>query len=124
MRLEIQFRHMDRSEALEALVTEKVSHAVEGFLHRHDAHIQIWLISDLNLTTRGTGEFCCEIEIRYPKKKQLFIQKKHIDMHNAIQEATDTLGVLLDEAGKRELDHRHSREEVRAARTAATDTGT
>ncbi len=107
MRLDIRFRHMDRSEAVENLATDKVMQAIDGFLHRHDAHIQVWLVSDLNRTNRGTGRFICEIEVRYPKKKHFFIQKSHEDMHNAIQEACDKLKVLLDEAGKRELDVRH-----------------
>ncbi len=106
MRLDIRFRHMDRSEALEDLTTDKVMHAVEGFLHRHDAHIQVWLISDLNRTNRGTGNFKCEIEVRCPRKKDYFISKVDEDMHYAIQEATDKLKILLDEAGKRELDQR------------------
>ena len=112
MRMEIRFRHMDRSEALEALTTEKVSQAVEGFVHRHDAHIQVWLISDLNITNRGTGHFICEIEVRYPKKKAFFIRKESSDMHMAIQDASDKLKVLLDEAGKKEIDLRNSPQEI------------
>lgn len=112
MRLEIHFRHMERSESLEALVTDKVTRAVEGFSHRHDAHVQVWLISDLNLTNRGTGHFICEIEIRYPRKKHFFIQKKDEDMHAAIQEACDKLDVILDEAGKKEIDQRNHPAEI------------
>lgn len=103
MRMEIRFRHMERSEPLEALATEKVTQAVEGFVHRHDAHIQVWLISDLSLVNRGTGSFICEIEVRYPRKKHFFIRKESPDMHSAIQEACDKLKVLLDEAGKKEV---------------------
>jgi ribosome-associated translation inhibitor RaiA len=106
MRLEIRFRHMDRSEALENLATEKITQAVEGFVHRHDAHIQAWLISDLNRLNRGTGSFICEIEVRYPKKKHFFITKSDRDMHVAIQQAANKLKVVLDEAGKKELDSR------------------
>ena len=107
MRLDIHFRHMDRSESLENLVTEKVTHSVDGFLHRHDAHIQVWLVSELNKANRGSGSFICEIEIRYPKKKQYFIRKQNPDMHTAIQDAADKLKVLVDEAGKKETDLRH-----------------
>ena len=70
MRIDVQFRHMNRSEVLEAYVTDKVNVAVEGFVHRHDAHVMVWLVSDLNRTNRGTPEFCCEIEVRYPKKER------------------------------------------------------
>lgn len=112
MRLEVQFRHMDRSESLEQLAIDKISQAVEGFVHRHDAHVQVWLISDLNRTNRGTGMFCCEIDVRYPKKRDLFISKKDVDMKVAIQDATDSLKVMLDEAGKRERSMR--REPIQA----------
>lgn len=122
MRLEIRFRHMDRSEALETLATEKVTQAVEQFVHRHDAHVQVWLISDLNRTNRGTGQFICEIEVRYPRKKDVFIRKMDSDMHGALQEACDKLKVLLDEAGKKEIALRnepvqlsHAEEEAREA---------
>lgn len=108
MRLDVQFRHMDRSEALESLAIEKVTTAIDNFLHRHDAHIQVWLISDLNRTNRGTPNFICEIEVRYPPRKSFFVSKTSPDMNTALQDATDTLGVLLDEAGKKELDKRNT----------------
>jgi ribosome-associated translation inhibitor RaiA len=107
MRLDVQFRHMERSETLEDYALDKVTQAVEGFVHRHDAHVMIWLISDLNRTNRGTPEFKCEIEVRYPKKRDVFISKNAPEMHSAIQAAADKLKVLLDEAGKREKALRH-----------------
>lgn len=107
MKLDIHFRHMDRIESLENLVTEKVMHAVDGYSHRHDAHVQVWLVSDLNRTNRGTGSFICEIEVRAPRKKHFFIQKRNIDMHTAIQDAADKLQILLDNDAKREIDERH-----------------
>jgi len=110
---------MERSEALEFLTTEKIRQAVDGFLHRHDAHIQVWLVSDLNRTSRGNGSFICEIEVRYPRKKHFFIQKTNMDMHTAIQDATDKLKILLDEAGKKELDMRQDRKAGRRAERAA-----
>jgi ribosome-associated translation inhibitor RaiA len=115
MRIEVRFRHMDRSESLEAFTLEKVGQAVEEFSHRHDPHVQVWLISDLNLSNRGTGEFLCEIEVRYPRKKHFFISKSAPDMHVAIQDSVDRLKTLLDEAGKRELDHRHDDARERAS---------
>jgi ribosomal subunit interface protein len=113
MRLEVQFRHMDRSEALETLAVEKISAAVEEFVHRHDAHVQVWLNSDLNRANRGTGQFTCEIDVRYPKKKELFVSKSDTDIHTAIQEAADSLAIMLDEAGKREISLRREPLETR-----------
>jgi ribosome-associated translation inhibitor RaiA len=100
MRIDVQFRHMERSEALEAYAVEKISTAVNGFIHTHDSHVLIWLISDLNRANRGTPLFCCEVEVRYPQKKNVFISKTDQDIHLAINEAADKLSVMLDEAGK------------------------
>jgi ribosome-associated translation inhibitor RaiA len=108
MRIEVQFRHMDRSESLEAYAIEKLGQAVQEFIHAHDSHVLIWLVSDLNRTNRGTPEFCCEVEVRYPKKKDVFISKSNQDIHLAINEAAEKLGVILDEAGKRELSKRRT----------------
>jgi ribosome-associated translation inhibitor RaiA len=108
MRIDVQFRHMDRSEALETYAVDKISMAVGGFVHAHDSHVMIWLCSNLNRTNRGTPEFCCEFEVRYPQKKDVFISKSDKDIHLAINEAADKLSVILDEAGKREISLRRS----------------
>lgn len=107
MRLDLHFRHMERSDALEFLVNERVAHALDGFLHRHDSHVLIWLISDLNRTKRAPGSFICEIEVRCPRRRNFFVHKTNSDMHTAIHEAVDKLKVLLDGAGKKEIDHQH-----------------
>jgi ribosome-associated translation inhibitor RaiA len=107
MRIDVQFRHMERSEALEDYALDKITQAVEGFVHRHDAHVMVWLISDLNRANRGTPQFECEIEVRYPRKKDVFISKSAPEMHAAIQDAADKLTIVLDEAGKREKTLRH-----------------
>lgn len=106
MRIDVQFRHMDRSEALEAYAVEKISTAVGGFVHAHDSHVLIWLISDLNRANRGTPLFCCEVEVRYPQKRDVFISKANQDIHLAINEAADKLSIMLDEAGKKEIARR------------------
>lgn len=108
MRIEVQFRHMDRSESLEAFAVDKISMAVESFAHAHDSHVMIWLVSDLNRSNRGTPEFCCEIEVRYPGKKDVFISKTNTDIHMAINEASDKLSVMLDEIGKKQLHARRA----------------
>lgn len=102
MNINIHFRHMERSDALESLVTSKVTRALEHCLHRPDANIDVWLISERNLTNRGTGWFICEIEVRYPPRKRLFIRKDADDMHVAIQDAADAIHTLIDESGKKE----------------------
>ena len=106
MRLEVRFRHMDRSEALEELVTNKVNSALENFSHRHDCHVQVWLVSELNRNNRGTPHFLCEIDVRYPQKKDVFVSRDSSDMNGAVQAAVDTVEELLAEEGKRELSSR------------------
>lgn len=108
MRIDVQFRHMDRSESLETYVTDRISTVVQEFVHAHDSHVMIWLVSDLNRSNRGTPEFCCEIEVRYPGKKDVFISKSNSDIHLAINEASDKLSVMLDEIGKKQIAQRRS----------------
>lgn len=105
---------MERSEALESLVAEKVMQAVEGFLHRHDAHVMVWLISERNRTNRGSGSFICEVEVRAPRKQTYFVAKQNMDMHIAIQDTTDKLKIALDEAGKKEIARRNESSIVEA----------
>ena len=102
MKLDIHFRHMDRSESLEDIVTAKIDQVIEAVLHSHDAHIQVWLIADVGRENRGTGSFTCEAEVRLPQKKDFFLRKSDADMHVAINDAMLTLRTLLDEAGKKE----------------------
>ncbi len=102
MNINIRFRNMERSSALESLVTSKVTRALEHCLHRPDANIDVWLISERNLNNRGTGWFICEIEVRFPPRKRFFIRKDGADMHVAIQDAADAIGTIIDEEGKKE----------------------
>jgi len=106
MRLEVRFRHMERSEALEELATQKVSAAVEGFSHRHATHVQVWLVSELNRTTTRLASFVCEVEVRYPHKKDIFVSRESPDMRTAISDACDAVETLLTDAGKKELSQR------------------
>jgi|GEM_PF-3405002 len=109
MRLEVRFRHMERSESLEELATQKVSAAVEGFNQRHSTHVQVWLVSELNRTATRLPCFVCEIEVRYPHRRDLFVSRESADMRTAIFEACDSLETLLTEAGKKELEHRSTK---------------
>ncbi len=119
MRLEIRFRQMERSEALEELVHDKISQAVADFSNRHETHIQVWLVSDLNRTSRSQGSFICEIDVRYPPRKDFYIHKTSDDMRVAIQEATDKLRARLNDAGKKELSARQRRQLDDEAATSA-----
>jgi ribosome-associated translation inhibitor RaiA len=100
---------MDRSEALEEFVTDKLSQVIAEFNHSHDAHAQVWLVSELNRATRGVAgeQFVVEIEVRTPGKHRHFISKTANDIYLAIGSASDALKVLLDEAGKRQRSQRH-----------------
>ena len=106
MNLEIRFRHMERSEALEDFVRDKISHSLAHVLHRRDAHVQVWLVSERNLVNRGTGWFVCEIDVRIPPRKDVYVQKAGQDMYAAVQAAVDRAHILLDESGKKERSRR------------------
>jgi ribosome-associated translation inhibitor RaiA len=108
MRIEIRFHHMDRSEALETYVNEKLSDVIDEVLHRRDGHILVWLNADTNRTTRANPTFVCEFEVRYPPRKDIFVSRSGADMHVAINEAVDSLRGLLREDGKREVQNMRS----------------
>lgn len=112
MKIDIRFRHMERSEPLEEFVTAKLTRVLENVLHRQEAHIQVWLISELNLANRGTGWFICEINTRYPPRKDFFVRKEASDMYVAIQDAVDATRILIDEAGKKESHQRKQSQPV------------
>lgn len=103
MRFEVHFNHMERSEALEAYATDKVADVVEHFLHREDAHVQIWLDAVHSRSQKGVPEYKAEIEVRFPPKKDLFVQKSDADMYSAVNQAVDALKLVLREDGKREV---------------------
>lgn len=106
MKTDVHFKDMVRSEALENFAATHVDAIVSEFLNRHDYHTQIWLKTEHGHNERGVPMFCCEIDIRYPPKKEVFIQKFHNDMYQAVRMAVDSLKVTLREISKRELDSR------------------
>ncbi len=113
MRLEIHFNHMARSEHLEAFVRERLEPVIEGVSRREDCHVMVWLMNVHSRAQRGVPELRCEIEVRYPPKRDFFVAKGADDMHMAITAAIDVLRAHLAEAGRREIDRR------RSARSAA-----
>lgn len=107
MRTEVHFAHMQRSEALENYALERIEPIVEEFLNREDCHLQIWLNKEHSRHQKGAPEFKCEINVRFPPKKEVFVNKSDEDMHTAINIAASTLQTLLREESKRELNRRH-----------------
>ncbi|MCM2281962.1 MAG: HPF/RaiA family ribosome-associated protein [Bdellovibrionaceae bacterium] len=108
MRLEIHFNHMTRSEHLETFVRERLDPVIEGVLHRHDCHVMVWLMNVHSRVQRGVPELRCEIEIRYPPKRDFFVTKSSDDIHLAIIDSVDALKIHLDEDGKREIERRRT----------------
>lgn len=108
MRLEIHFNHMARSEHLETFVRERLEPVIEGVLHRADCHVMVWLMNVHSRVQRGVPELRCEIEVRYPPKRDFFVAKSSDDMHLAIVDAVDALRIHLAEDGRREIDRRRS----------------
>ena len=106
MRLEFHFNHMERSEALETFVTERLQPVIDDVLHRSDCHVMVWLITVNSRVQRGVPEFRAEIEIRYPPRKDFFVAKNADDIHVAVVDAIDALREHIREDGKREIDLR------------------
>ena len=109
MRIDVQFTHMERSEALEEFAIEKLEPILESMLNRESGHAQVWLVCDHSRHhQRGAPEYRCEVEVRYPPRKDVFVCKADEDIHAAIQEAAAALKSLLRSESKREIDeHRH-----------------
>jgi ribosomal subunit interface protein len=103
MRIDVRFTHMDRSEALETYVQEKLTDILDEVLHRHDGHVMVWLNAETNRVAKTVPNFVCEFEVRYPPRKDLFVSRSSADMYAAINEAIDSLRMLLREEGKREV---------------------
>jgi ribosome-associated translation inhibitor RaiA len=68
----------------------------------------VWLMNVHSRVQKGVPEFRCEIEIRYPPKRDFFVAKSGDEMHAAIQYALDALKAHLREDGKREIDARRN----------------
>ncbi|GIL16345.1 MAG: hypothetical protein BroJett040_00960 [Oligoflexia bacterium] len=107
MRTEVHFTHMDRSEALESLALEKFEGIVEEFLHRDESHVQIWLVNEKSHGQKGEHQFKCEVSVRYPPKKEIFVNKTATDMHDAINMTASTLMQLLRDESKKEIKKKH-----------------
>ncbi len=126
MKIDVNFRHMDRSETLENYVIGKVEDIVsEVMANRSHCHVMVFLVNEYNRNGRGQPTYQCEIEVRYPPKHDVFVHKSDRDIHIAINEATDTLRNLLNENGKREHDWRAhgQRPEVRSEPESQVDEG-
>ena len=111
MRTEIHFKDMERSEALESHALAKVE-PLTNYLHRSDCHVLIWLISVNSRFNKGTPEYKCEIEVRYPPKHDVFVSKTSEDIYEALNEASHAMAVLLRSRAKKEINTRndHSRQ--------------
>jgi ribosome-associated translation inhibitor RaiA len=107
MQTQVRFKEMARSESLENYALEKIEPVATEFLMRHDYHLQIWLIAEHSRTNRGAPCYRCEVDVRYPHKREIFISKESPDMHEAICLAADTTKVMLREESKREIHNRH-----------------
>jgi ribosome-associated translation inhibitor RaiA len=106
MRLEIMFHHMDRSEGLENFVSEKLESLIH-VAHRQDAHFIVRLSTEQSFHQRNSLQFKCEIEVRYPHAKDVFVHKTDADIHVAIAEALDTVRTSIKKEDNRRLDARH-----------------
>ncbi len=112
MRMEIHFNHMTRSEHLETFIRERLQPVIEGALHRDDCHVMVWLMNVHSRAQRGVPELRCEIEVRYPPKRDFFVAKSAEDIHIAIVDAVDALKLHLAEDGKREIHRRRAAHSV------------
>ncbi len=84
MRTKIHFTHMDRSESVENHAVSKIEKIVTDFGGRPDYHLQVWLVSENPKLAKGAPLYKCEVSVRFPPKKEVFVQKSSEDMYDAI----------------------------------------
>ena len=105
---EIHFKGMVRSEALEEFALQRVESVLSEFLHRHDWHARVWLVTEHSRRSNGVPLFQCEIDVRFPHRKEIFIKKSNIDMYQAFGSALDSLKIAVRDYSKREIDNKKS----------------
>jgi ribosome-associated translation inhibitor RaiA len=103
MRLEIKYSHLERSDATDAFVAEKAE-ALRHLVHRHDCHLQVWLVAEKSRFGKGVPAYTCEIELRYSPKRDVFVSKTAEDLHSAIIDAVNATKNLLRDNTQ---DHHH-----------------
>lgn len=97
---------MERTEAIESFAQDKVE-PLCSYLHRSDCHILVWLVSVNSQFAKGTPEYKCEIEVRYPPKHDVFVAKTCENLYEAINEATHAMQILLRNRSKKEINTRN-----------------
>lgn len=88
----VHFVNLERSEALENIVTERVHHALERYFgNRADlAQVDISLILASG-SGPGLRRFCCELEVRTPRFPRVFVKKQDENVYRAVSYAIDGL---------------------------------
>ena len=111
MKVDVHFTHLERSEFLEDLAIDRITDALLGSLKNECAHAQVWLVCDHSKHhQRGSPEYSCEIEVRYPPKRECFVSKTNADLHVAVSGAVTALKSSLRADAKRgQTAKRHSR---------------
>lgn len=110
MRTEVHFHHLDHSDALETHAIEKFSDIVDEYLSREDSHTQVWLVSEKSYGQKGEHVYKCEVSVRYPHKKEVFVSKTAADMRDAINKSGVALTGILKEESKKEQTKRYRKE--------------
>lgn len=109
MTSEVHFKGMERSVALETYLLKRLEPLLTDFLHRHDWHARVWLVTENSRFKKGVPVYRCEIDVRFPPKKEIFIEKSSVDMYQSINRAIERLKVAAAEYSKREIDAKRSR---------------
>ncbi len=107
MQTQVHFTHMDRSESLEQFAIEKMEGVAHELLHRGEFHLQIWLVNEKSAQSKGPHQFKCEVSVRFPPKREIFIDKTSEDMYESIGLVENALRQVLREEAKKEIQKRH-----------------
>ncbi len=113
MNTQVHFAHMDRSEALESQVLDKIEPIVEEYAGQREQHLRVWLVADQSIKQKGARSYKCEISVRVPPRREIFISKSATDMYIALKSAAKSLRTTLREEFKRRIYRRNDlREQI------------
>jgi ribosomal subunit interface protein len=108
MRIQTLFRSLDKSEALQAYLEQKIGASVENFLkYQPNTTAAVRIELDRRRSQTRKPLFHCEIILKPTRSKQPIKISKHAeDVYSAVSEATAALKTVLSRRSAKKAQHR------------------
>lgn len=120
MQIQTLFRDLDKSEALEAYLQEKIGTSIEHFLkYQPNTTATVRIELDRHRSQNRKPSFLCEIVLKPTRNKKPIVIVKHgEDVYSAVNDAAATLKMILSRQSAKRAQH-HRREHSREKREVA-----